>query len=76
MWRRNQTAAALAHPENFADVARHVITFADPLIYDQIGNRYYDAAGRGLYPVIERTTYRRRGMPTERFARGADRGAK
>ncbi|MGH4007732.1 MAG: hypothetical protein ACRDTH_06145 [Pseudonocardiaceae bacterium] len=34
-WRRSQTAAALAYPEDFAEVVRHVITFADP-----------DAAGR------------------------------
>lgn len=45
-WRRSQTAAALAYPEDFADVVRHVITFADPLISDQVGDQHWYAAGR------------------------------
>lgn len=45
-WRRRQRAAALAYPEEFADVVAHVIAFADPLISDQVGDRYWYAAGR------------------------------
>lgn len=45
-WRRSQTAAALAYPEDFADVVRHVIMFADPLISDQVGDQYWYAADR------------------------------
>ncbi len=45
-WRRSQTAAALAHPEDFAEVVRYVITFADPLISDQVRDQHWYAAGR------------------------------
>jgi predicted nucleotidyltransferase component of viral defense system len=45
-WRRRQTATALAYPEDFANLVQHVITFADPLISDQVGNRYWYAARR------------------------------
>ncbi|MGH3898655.1 MAG: nucleotidyl transferase AbiEii/AbiGii toxin family protein [Pseudonocardiaceae bacterium] len=45
-WRRSQTAAALAYPEDFAEVVQHVIMFADPLISGQVGDQHWHAAGR------------------------------
>lgn len=45
-WRRSQTAAVLVYPGNFAEIVRHVITFADPLISDQVGGQHWYAAGR------------------------------
>jgi predicted nucleotidyltransferase component of viral defense system len=45
-WRRGQTAAALTYPEHFADVVRHVIMFADPLISDHVEDQHWYAADR------------------------------
>ncbi|MDQ2789255.1 MAG: nucleotidyl transferase AbiEii/AbiGii toxin family protein [Pseudonocardiales bacterium] len=45
-WRRRQMAEALAYPGDFAEVVRHVIGFADPLISDQVGDQHWRAVDR------------------------------
>ncbi|MGH3929766.1 MAG: hypothetical protein ACRDTF_07290 [Pseudonocardiaceae bacterium] len=45
-WRRRQTTAALTYPEDFTQVVRQFITFADPLISDQVRHQRWSAADR------------------------------
>ncbi|MGH3913219.1 MAG: nucleotidyl transferase AbiEii/AbiGii toxin family protein, partial [Pseudonocardiaceae bacterium] len=45
-WRRRQETTALTYPEDFTQVVRQVITFADPLISDQVRHQRWSAARR------------------------------